>query len=114
RSVRSQSSGKYYFEVTATTLVTPGATGIGAVNASETISADLYLGQSNNSIGYFGNGTVLINTVLITTLATYAQGNTVSIAIDRTANLAWFRVNAGGWNNDILANQNPATGVGGI
>jgi len=36
------------------------------------------------------------------------------MALDLTAKKVWFRVGSGGWNNDILANQDPAGGVGGI
>jgi hypothetical protein len=44
----------------------------------------------------------------------FANGNVVCVAVDLTAKKIWWRTNGGTWNNDILSNQNPATGAGGF
>jgi hypothetical protein len=41
-------------------------------------------------------------------------GGVECIAVDFTNSKIWFRKGAtGNWNNDVIANQNPATGTGG-
>lgn len=106
------SSGKYYYELTITTVNRDGQTvGIGNLVTNLTSS---WVGTSdNNSIGVkFQNGSVLADNISLTTVATVAQGNTLSVAVDLGAKLIWFRTNAGNWNNNGTAD--PATGTGGI
>ncbi len=113
RATVSQSSGTYYNEiqVNAAPLGTSGW-GIGLLNSSEIFTN--YLGQTNNSIGWFGDGQVFLNNTSIITIQTFAAGDTLSMATNVSLQLVWFRTNGGNWNNDILANQNPATNTGGI
>ena len=114
RAVRSQTSGLRYAEFTATLVNAPtGNMSVGIANATAPITGAI-LGGDVNSVGYYDNGTVYLNLVVVATLATYVTGNVISMAVNSARTKIWFRVNAGGWNNDILANQNPATDVGGI
>jgi hypothetical protein len=47
------------------------------------------------------------------TITGIVNGSVIGIAFDPVSTKVWFRVGNGQWNNDVLANQNPATGVGG-
>jgi hypothetical protein len=108
----SKSSGLYYDEVTIG--VSNGtADAIGIANNS-LLAAGPFPGNDLNSVGYINDGRILINSVLITTLATWTSGSVLGRAVDFGNKKVWFRVGNGGWNNDILANQNPATNTGGI
>lgn len=47
------------------------------------------------------------------------EGDVIGIAVDVDNRQAWFRLNGGHWNNDqlgtnVLLNQDPTTGIGGI
>ena len=46
--------------------------------------------------------------------AGFASGNTLCTAWDFGAMKFWGRVGSGNWNNDIIANQDPANGIGGV
>lgn len=105
----SRSAGKYYWEVVCNASFTTNDN-IGFGNAA---TADTYLGFDANSIGWINDGRVLLNNINIGSVATWASGSILSVAVDMGAKLIWFRVGAGNWNNDVLANQNPATGTGG-
>jgi hypothetical protein len=107
----SKSTGKYYHEITVGS--SNGTDLIGMANSTFPL-ASLFLGQDNNSIGYVNDGRVLIGANLLTTIAAWTTGNLLSMAVDMGNQKIWFRVGSGGWNNDILANQNPATNTGGI
>lgn len=102
---------KNYLETTADVLVSTSP-GFGLANVSESLAN--FLGATANSIGYFDNGQVFFNNTLVTTIATYTTGNVIGTAVDFALGKVWWRVNGGNWNNDIIANQNPATGTGGI
>jgi hypothetical protein len=116
RSTTSHSSGLIYFETTVKTAAnSSSAVGIG--NGSLGHSSFVYPGRDLNGIGYLADGTVRINAATITTLATYTSGSIIGIAVDLTHNKIWFGLISGStisWNNDVLANQNPATNTGGI
>jgi hypothetical protein len=106
-----QSAGKFYFEMTANTSVANDADGVGIGNSS---TQQNFLGLDLNSIGYFNDGRVLLNGGTFgSNLAPWQTGNVIGVAVDYTAKLIWFRVDAGGWNDDVIANQNPALGIGG-
>lgn len=110
RSITSHNSGQFYFSAVLTSG--DGGVAIGIGNASALSSN--YIGIDLNSVAYFPSGGVVINNATVATIATYSNGNTLDAAVDYTAHKIWFRVNGGGWNNDIIANQNPATGAGGV
>jgi hypothetical protein len=112
-STVSKSSGLFYCEMT---LTYNGANRVfGLSNNSESLSN--FAGASVNSIGWIiSDGRIFLNNAVLTTIASLgaASANVASMAVDFTHSKIWFRVDAGNWNNDILANQNPATNTGGI
>lgn len=98
------------FTITATPL---SSCGPGVANVSNTFADNEYLGLSVNSLGYYPNGQVFVNNVNIATIQGYAAGAIIRWACKGGSKL-WLAVDGGGWNNDIIANQNPATNTGGI
>lgn len=108
RSVNSFSSGKYYWEITATSL-TASATGFGIANASHSLTA--FLGSDSNSIGWETGGVWRANTNQ-GSAGTPANADTLSVAVDLTNNKIWFRRNCGNWDNN--AAHDPATNNGGF
>lgn len=112
RSVANHSTGKYYMECTLTTK-TGGADddGVGVVNASFTLGGS-YVGSTNNGAAVYDGGSVYRSSGVVATIASFATGNVVCMAIDTTARLAWWRTNGGNWNNNGAAD--PATGANGI
>lgn len=93
-----------------------GIIGTGTVPPWPTItpSSEALLGQIGG-VSYTTAGSIYAAGALQASYAQfYTDGDNVGVAIDFDAHLMWVRVNGGGWNNDILANQNPATGTGGF
>jgi hypothetical protein len=70
------------------------------------------LGSDNNSVGYSSNGDVSKNNTPLGTLPTYTNGDRIDVAVANGK--IWYRKNGGNWNNDVIANQNPATNTGGF
>jgi hypothetical protein len=107
-----QTSGKFYFEATYTT-VTGGANcgvGVGTVastytnmGGSATVGAMTYRQTGN----IYSNGT---NTG--SSLSVSVAGTTICVAVDLVNQQIWFCKAGGLWNNSGAAN--PATNVGGI
>lgn len=73
-----------------------------------------HIGQDQYGFGLFNTGEVYYNNNIITSgFPTWNNnGDILDIAIDRTSEKAWFRVNGGYWNNDNSAN--PATDTNGF
>jgi hypothetical protein len=114
RAIASASSGKKYWEVHTDIMAgAPSGTTNGFANASYPLEGN-FVGGDNNSIGWAGDGTVWRNVSVIGTAATWVLGDWLGIAVDFTAQKIWCRVGAGNWNNDVPANQDPATGTGGF
>jgi hypothetical protein len=116
-STTSHSSGKYFFKVTITTLAGgSGTMGIGFADSVQQVGGGHYLGESNgsHSVGYFASGGVYLNAGVLLSGSLWSGTTTGYIAVDLTAQKLWTSANGSTWNNDILANQNPATGVGGL
>jgi hypothetical protein len=111
----SISSGKFYFEALVTgTSVSTDDLGIGIGNTSSVVDDFRYIGDSTDTIGWYGgSGGIWQNGSVVATWATFSTGSVLCIALDATNNKLWGRVGAGNWNNDVLANQNPANNVGG-
>lgn len=102
-------SGLKYWEMVLTIIATPASVTIGIGNASASLSS--FEGSDTNSIGVSGNG-VVFGGGGQGPVAGWAQGNTLSIAVDTANNTIWWRTNAGNWNNN--ASANPATNTLGI
>lgn len=107
-------SNRYiYFEIKPTTI--SGTVGIG-------LFAFNGFGPPNNTTP--GNGTdeamlqsggaFKINGSTIATIFTYANTDTIGVAVDTALRLIWFTKNGTTWNNDIIGNQNPVGAVGGL
>lgn len=108
-STASHLSGKFYVEVTATT-VTRGFVGI--QKTSEPVGN--FPGINGNGISCVNDGTQFVVNGFPSVGATtvFTNGAVVSLAVDLDAKLIWQRVGAGNWNASGTAN--PATGVGGV
>jgi hypothetical protein len=109
-ALNRQNTGKNYAEFTMTTLT--GTPAVGIVNGFYNMAVGSLLGTDANSLGYRSGGGVVANNVTLATIATFAQGDRIGVAIDPVNRLIWFRVNNGNWNNNGA--NDPATGVGGI
>jgi hypothetical protein len=105
------STGLHYYEASINVNSFGFTNGVGVTSSAQSVSN--VIGNNNNGIAYYSDGTVRYNAGTLTSLATYTAGDIISVAVDFTNNKVWFRKNAAGWNNDILANQNPASNVGG-
>jgi hypothetical protein len=109
RAVTGRSSGKYYFEVTTTTIT---ASYVGLAKSTNTL-----FGNSNNAVGVNASGSVFVNGTINGTVSLPGLGGgaIVGIAVDLTSNLIWFRVGASGsWNAVSGSANNPATATGGV
>lgn len=106
---------KMYWECHIDSLTgTIGESAVGVCNVSNTFDDGAYLGVQATAMAYYDDGTVIQNNATLTTLAVPVAGNTICIALDRGNNKIWFRIGNGGWNNDVIANQNPASNIGGL
>jgi hypothetical protein len=115
RTIASASSGKKYWEFHADTIITSASSIVeGVANSTAALNVGAFLGQTADSIGWVGSGQILMNNAVQVTIQTWAQGDTLCFALDLDHMRLWCRTNGGNWNNDILANQNPATHTGGI
>jgi SPRY domain len=108
RTISSHLSGKYYFEVTATSVGTNA--GIGIANSTHALTA--YLGSDTASISYDKNGGIFYNNANIYANGAYVNGNVICVAVDIDNGKIWWRIGSGNWNNSGTAN--PATNTGGI
>lgn len=111
RSLISQSSGKYYYEIQMTVWVS-SSSGPGAANASATLTS---MGNvPTNAALVYPSGAIWVNNANSgSSLGARAAGNIIGIALDLNNKQIWFRVApAGNWNGSGTAN--PATNTGGI
>jgi hypothetical protein len=119
RSVAVRANGQVYVEFTVTARTNAAGTdyAIGIASVAEHALTS-YLGQDVKSVGFYPQGaTSKIYTGASATNFTtfpFAVGDVGALAIDFTGKL-WARnvTQNSGWNNDVIANQNPATGTGG-
>jgi len=107
RGTKSHNSGKWYFEITKDTdlgsLTYIGFATAGQVlTAANSTNAFCCLPNPSNSIWYHNSFP----------FACDSFGGAASFALDLTANLAWYALGCGIWNNNGAAN--PATGIGGF
>ena len=109
RTISSKTSGKFYVEAKISGSMSANMV-VGIANVSASLTT--YLGSTNNSAGMNADGTVMRNNATVGTGTNPLTGDIVSIAVDRTNNMIWFRVNGGIWNNNVA--NDPATNVGGI
>jgi hypothetical protein len=107
RGTISQTTGKYYFEGTYTTVAASSTFGVA--------SAVMGLTQANclhaAGIQTLGGGIVAGNNSLNSGIGTITAGMVICVAIDLGNNTFWIRENNGNWNGSGTAN--PATNTGG-
>ncbi len=114
RATSSKSTDKWLFEVVLT-YAASGQPVFGIGNS--TASINLPIGNDTNGIGCnAANGNIQINAVTQTpNCGTMASGVAALVAVDLTAKKFWvYSSSSGLWNNDVIGNQNPATGTGGV
>lgn len=115
RSVASHTTGKYYCELTADAQNFAAFSQLGIATAAASLTASF--GGDTNSMATSGGCNVTCNgATLSSTGDGYGvTGQGAGMAIDLTAKKVWFWSSAAlRWNGDVLANQNPMTGVGGL
>lgn len=109
RTTSGVSSGKYYFEVTATTIA---GTGCGVGIAMGTVSFTSFLSLATGGAVALYTGTNYVNGSSVSgSLGSWSNGDVICVALDLTNNEVWFRRNNGNWNGSGTAN--PATNTGG-
>lgn len=109
RSIASHSTGKYFASFTVNDVT--GASALGIANGTKSLTGAP--GGDLNSCGCLvENGNVSVNSGGIGTAAAMSNNDIIDMAVDLSAELIWFRVNGGNWNNSGAAN--PATGAGGF
>jgi hypothetical protein len=106
--IASHSTGKFYFELVPNW--TAGNIYVGLGNAS----TPLHAAFPSPAVVWGPGGQIFQNGGNAATIQTYVTGTTLCVAADLTNNKIWFRPNGGNWNNDVIANQNPATNTGGF
>lgn len=106
RSTTSKSASKIYMEFTSGPN---GGAGVGFANSTWSETDANGLGGDLNSVGIAANGQVFINNAVANTVASFANGDVVSMAIDFGGQKVAFRTNAGNWNNNVA--NDPATGA---
>lgn len=93
----AQGLGDKTFYVTANTV--SGLHALGLANASETLNS--FIGNTNNSIGYYTGGGVDLNGVEQAKLATWTTGDVIGVRVNTTANTVEFNKNGGAWSATI-------------
>lgn len=108
RATSSVSAGKWYWEVSSTTIPANGV-GIGLMKAAASLTS--YVGQDTNGWGIFsGDGKVYNNNAQIgTTGSTYVNTDVLMVAFDADNGRLYFGKN-GAWMNSAV----PASGTGAL
>lgn len=104
-------AGKAYWEMYLNPAVS-GTPRIGLAAPGSSLTLTVQLGTQTSSVGYDAGGTVTINGITVATIMPYTTGHYIGVAVDPIADLVWFRVDGGNWNNSPTAN--PTTGTEGI
>ena len=98
------SSGKHYFAVQITAINNNTVIGF----SDEGFVLGSFLITTPDGIGWIQWGDIAYNSTTYTSIG-FGAGDILHFAIDIDNDLAWFRLNAGNWNNSGTAN--PATGA---
>lgn len=111
RGLTSRSAGLLYLEFQSV-IEGDNSDLIGLASSTGTLTGNA---GSVGTLGYSGDGTWCnANGFPSSGGPVLSTAGRIGIAINFTSGKFWLRVNGGNWNNDVLANQNPATGAGGF
>lgn len=90
----SHTSGKYYAEFGFTGIALDSNTAFGIGNTSSAVTTGLYLGEGEDTLGFFVGGNLHLwsnNVNVLTYFSTQATTNRFAIALDLTDNLIWVQ-----------------------
>lgn len=113
-SSEQKDSGKYYFEITVTTIV-GNQSCVGVMIAAGTYSNFATGGADGSMVLKGGAGGVIWANGLFTgyALGTLVDGEVIGVAVDLDNEMIWFRKSpSGNWNGDGSAD--PASNVNGV
>lgn len=120
RATRSASSGKKYYECVFN-IYRADFDGVGFVDSfmsDWTTAGGIGTSNTPNSVGWFGSGAVVGtgSGSTVTTIQTYGVNDVLGLAVNLGTKKWWGKniTQGGGWNNDILANQDPGNDIGGL
>lgn len=111
RTIQFHTEGKWFVRLNIAKLGSGAAGLISVVN----LNKEHVLGSGADSFAHYQDGIFKVANVTIANAVSWAQENIQhDLAFDFDIKKVWARNPPGGWLGDILSNQNPATGVGGV
>ncbi len=109
---------KTYIEITSPVALSSGTSGIGIISPDYAPSGTSSIGKAlNPGVVLYSNGRIYnaeSTGTLVFSSTSILANSVIGIAYDPDLNKVWFRVDNSGWNNDVIGNQDPANGIGGI
>lgn len=111
RGTTSKSSGKWYFELPVVNTGGSASGGYGVIDSVYDYGS-IFPGGAFAVVAWDGSVQCSPSSTFSPGWGT-VNGHALSIAIDWSLLKVWARYDGGNWNNDVIANQNPATGTGG-
>lgn len=121
-STTSRSTGKYCFAVNMTTSSTNWSVGIANNSFPQFPTGTAGLGGDTFGLGFYPvsppQALYYAGVMLASGASADSSGDEIDECVDLDADLAWvstpvMRAAGQAWNNDVVGNQNPATGTGG-
>lgn len=109
----SKTAGKFYWEVVVTRVGNETTiNGVGNIASATTVSSQQGQGAT---FGWLDDGLVYQQGAQVATWAVVTTGSRICLALDLDNKKIWGRLGTGGnWNNDVIANQDPANNIGGV
>jgi hypothetical protein len=112
RSVDQKTTGKFYWEITATAFAN-SSSAVGVATLGWALSSGITSPTGGLASGVSRSGLIYANGSALIALGAIASGTIVCFAIDLVAGTIWIRSGAAGpWNNN--ASFSPAAGTGGV
>jgi hypothetical protein len=113
RSASTQTTGKYYFEITRVSTTGGGDAVQGLITTAGTF-ANLVTNGTNCTVVMGSSMIYSNNASSLKSIGGITAGDIVCCAIDLTARKAWFRRNNGNWNGLAIGLEDPANNIGGV